>query len=42
MVATLNGEHFAVYRTVESLCYTPETNRALYIIFQLKKQFIGA
>lgn len=33
------GELFAMYRTVESLCCTPETSKTLCIILQFKKSY---
>lgn len=33
MVTTYCGEHFVIYVIVESLCYTPEINIILHIIY---------
>ena len=33
---TNNGDHFEMYRNIESLCCVPETNRVLYISYTSK------
>ena len=36
---TYCGDHFAIYRNIESLCCTPETNIILYINYtSIKKK----
>ena len=35
---TFHGEHFVMFRTIESVWYIPETKKTFYVIYNKKSQ----